>query len=794
MFGSVKKFLRDVRGAFAMQFALMAVPLCVCTGLAIDGGRAFLAHYELASALDAAALAVGSNYVDGADLNAMARLYVERNFRTDHDGPITLNLDSTDDVVTLSGEVRINTYFMPLVGQPYVDVSAESEVRRGGANVEVALALDVTGSMSGSKIDALKVAAKDLIDQVVNDNQTPYFSKVAIAPWTTNIHLGSYADAIRGPVTGPTDITGAAWRDGTAHSLIANTGWRVGGVGRTVSAASWRNGSAFTVSSITKLTGPARIRVTTSSNHGYANGDTVYISGANGSYTGLNGGIFKVADRTTTSPYTYTLYNVGTTTYTTPPAGSTNSTAGASQRCFDTVCDVRVTTSAVHGFAANDFVRITGVSGMTQLNNGTNQSWVIKAAPSTTTFTVVGLTGPSTSNWTSGGTASECYNAECRFVVNATAHGFSNGDYVYVNGATVSGSGTSMNNSSNTWTIANVTTNSFQLPNSGYSYRDWTSGGTASECFNAACQMRITSTNHGLSSGGYVQILSVGGFTSVNNTSNASYQVASPSTNSFYLSTFGPTLSTSQTYTSNTGQAFCLAAGCQKYRYTSRAGSVQIRDISNCATERVGADAHTDVAPSTSYIGRDYPGLSNNAGCNTANNIQPLTANKTTLKDNIDDLSTDGSTAGQIGAEWAWYMLAPDWDYLWPDTENEPLPYAAKELAKVAVLMTDGEFNTAHCNGVSSNSYSIVDDTDRINCDPADAPFVQAQKTCTAMKAAGVMVYTVGFELPLGGAEETFMKTCATSTAHAYMADDADALKRAFKSIAREISKLRISK
>jgi Flp pilus assembly protein TadG len=55
MSGSVSKFARNTKGAFAMQFALMAMPLCVCTGLAIDGGRAFLAHYELASALDAAA-------------------------------------------------------------------------------------------------------------------------------------------------------------------------------------------------------------------------------------------------------------------------------------------------------------------------------------------------------------------------------------------------------------------------------------------------------------------------------------------------------------------------------------------------------------------------------------------------------------------------------------------------------------------------------------------------------------------------------------------------------------------
>ena len=73
MFGSIRKFAKDRKGAFAMQFALMAVPMCVCTGLAIDGGRAFLARYELASALDAAALAVGSTTSEGADLNDAGR-------------------------------------------------------------------------------------------------------------------------------------------------------------------------------------------------------------------------------------------------------------------------------------------------------------------------------------------------------------------------------------------------------------------------------------------------------------------------------------------------------------------------------------------------------------------------------------------------------------------------------------------------------------------------------------------------------------------------------------------------
>jgi Flp pilus assembly protein TadG len=150
MLGSAKRFLKNSGGSFAIQFALLAVPLTVCTGLAIDGGRAFLARFELASALDAAALAVGSNVDENADLDAIAHKFVNANFRSPHNGPIALTLtpDPAKDMITLQGTVKIDTYFMPLVGQPTVTVSAESEVRRGGANVEVALALDVAGSMA----------------------------------------------------------------------------------------------------------------------------------------------------------------------------------------------------------------------------------------------------------------------------------------------------------------------------------------------------------------------------------------------------------------------------------------------------------------------------------------------------------------------------------------------------------------------------------------------------------------------------------------------------------------------
>src|SRR5204863_6174867 len=80
----------------------------------------------------------------------------------------------------------------------------------GGSNVEISLMLDVTGSMCSpcSKIDAVKSAAKDLIDIVVWDDQSTYYSRVALAPFAEAVNVGTVlAPLVRGIVTVNTSST-----------------------------------------------------------------------------------------------------------------------------------------------------------------------------------------------------------------------------------------------------------------------------------------------------------------------------------------------------------------------------------------------------------------------------------------------------------------------------------------------------------------------------------------------------------------------------------------------------------
>jgi Flp pilus assembly protein TadG len=221
--------------------------------------------------------------------------------------------------------------------------------------------------------------------------------------------------------------------------------------------------------------------------------------------------------------------------------------------------------------------------------------------------------------------------------------------------------------------------------------------------------------------------------------------------------------------------------------------------ITTCVTERTGPHLSTDAAPSTTLtlLGKRYSHSSNNR-CPDAE-IIPLSSNRDSLKDAVEDLSAAGSTAGQIGVAWGWYMISPNFAYLWPEA-NRPMNYGEVNLGrtvlKVVVIMTDGEFNTVFFDGVvAKNSGSNSGGSaDKINENGVNGnAFAQALALCANMKAEGVEVYTVGFaEASVGDAAE-FVEDCATDAEHVYLPSSGADLEQAFRDIAAQIALLRIS-
>ena len=203
----------------------------------------------------------------------------------------------------------------------------------------------------------------------------------------------------------------------------------------------------------------------------------------------------------------------------------------------------------------------------------------------------------------------------------------------------------------------------------------------------------------------------------------------------------------------------------------------------DCLAERTGSDAYTDAAPGDgSYVMAVYTrSSSRNCNPNSTNVIVPLSNDKTVLHTAITNLSTNGGTGGHLGTAWAWYTLSPNWNSLWTSSANQASAYGAQETQKIAILMSDGEYNRQYSEegiSVSSGSSANGSSTD------------QARLMCTSMKAAGITVYTVGFGLTEGSTSAETLSQCATDSSKVFSAEDGEELKQAFRAIALEISKL----
>ncbi len=642
----IKSFADNRDGNIIFLFAFMSTLLFLLAGGAVDFSRWNAVRADMVESMDSAGLAMAQiDALNGPEISGLSgeeriaylkeqgEKFFAENFKH---GSVVVDLnvdfDVTSSMITPTASGRIKTLFLG-VGEKlltgngngnlsYLQISSETEiVRRDDGNIEVALVLDVTGSMGGSRIDDLKTAAKEMVDIIVREDQEDWYSKLALVPYSMGVNVGAYRDAVSGSVPPGRQITNAVGKIGTAKNIT----------------------------NVQKLN-PVRV---TASSHGFANGDTVWISGVNSSgnlANNINNKAYTVSNRTTNN---FRLQGVNGSGWSGTYSGSSGDFA---TECQNAQCEVLVTATS-HGFSTNDYVHITGVNGMTQINNS---------------------------------------------VTNA---GYED----------------------DVWRITRVDNNNFRLQGSvGPAYSNYTSGGSA----------------------------------------------------------------------------WCTTLGCEYYYFTNAQNNDRALRISPCVSERVGSHQYTDAAPSTKYVGRVYKSSGNT--CPSAE-IMPLSIDKAALKDSIDDYVASGSTAGQIGIAWGWYMLAPNFSYLFP-ADSAAAPYDDDETTKVIVIMTDGEFNTPYYNSVvardagnpggscqSNNGSGSCADKINQNSQNGDT-YTQSTNLCDAMKDAGVIVYMIGFDISDSEDVSDMMMDCASGPDYVFFAATGDELKQIYRDIGSEITKLHIGK
>ena len=224
-----KRFLRDTKGNVALMSAVMAGPMIFAAAIGMDVAEFYRAKSGFQSAVDAAALAAAKIVAKRGDHNA-AKTYGAKVFRANianfPGSTASININTGNGDCTSQGIVATATLVHPMHfgasnmilnggnlkknGNNDATFTVSSTVQCGSDSVEIAMVLDNSGSMGGSKLTTLKSAARNMVTTLhasMANSAKPDPIKFALVPFSNFVNVGS-------------SNRNASWMDTTGVSSI----------------------------------------------------------------------------------------------------------------------------------------------------------------------------------------------------------------------------------------------------------------------------------------------------------------------------------------------------------------------------------------------------------------------------------------------------------------------------------------------------------------------------------------------------------------------------------------------
>ena len=265
------------------------------------------------------------------------------------------------------------------------------------------------------------------------------------------------------------------------------------------------------------------------------------------------------------------------------------------------------------------------------------------------------------------------------------------------------------------------------------------------------------------------------------------------------------------------------------YSPTTWKGCVEARPAPHDSTDALptvlGWNPHFWASTLNQYPGEtgdnDWPGIDEsngaknngtgpNLGCGPA--ITPLTQSKTAVLTAISEMLPwhRGGTMANLGLAWGWRTLSPAWRGLWGGATPATLPldYDAPGMEKVVILLTDGVNQWYDWPGglpgkPNSSAFPDADYTaygrlseGRLGTTSGSAATTEVNNRmltlCEGMKAQGITIYTIVFQLN-NEATENLFRSCATTEDKFFRSPTNDDLVAAFHKIATQLSHLHLS-
>jgi Flp pilus assembly protein TadG len=188
----LKRFARDDSGNIAMIFGLGVFTLLGATSAGLDYTRMTNTRASLAAAADAAALAAAQAPPNEAV--ALARQVFDANFRDQSlvaafsAGPFRKGADTAFRVEATANVPMTLSKVMGVDTRPVRSVA--DAMLGNDQDIQVALVLDVTGSMAGSKLASLKTSASNMVNTLYDKLTQANQIKMSVVPFAEYVNVG----------------------------------------------------------------------------------------------------------------------------------------------------------------------------------------------------------------------------------------------------------------------------------------------------------------------------------------------------------------------------------------------------------------------------------------------------------------------------------------------------------------------------------------------------------------------------------------------------------------------------
>ncbi len=234
-------FAKNEHGNMTMVFGFSMMCAVSFVGMTVDFGRGFATKAAIDTALDQASLAGGRKFDEtGSTSEAanMARMYFYKVLPQNIKAKLTSVKVDLKGSISMAASTNIKTMFLGVVGYATLPITASVAAiaqDSGGKDLELAIVMDVTGSMQyNQKLETAKTAANLLINTLLPAGGTGARSvRISIVPFSEFVNVGSYASAATGVASSTTSSyttnNGCNWGETETSSIPICTRYRNNG-------------------------------------------------------------------------------------------------------------------------------------------------------------------------------------------------------------------------------------------------------------------------------------------------------------------------------------------------------------------------------------------------------------------------------------------------------------------------------------------------------------------------------------------------------------------------------------